>query len=88
MHTLTCRLFCGLTCVGQVIEGQDSINVDDRELSRVTVHLQLLRPAPQLQFVFKLDVGQGELQNLATASTNNKRVWSCSNCRDRILSGY
>jgi len=53
----------GLVC--HVIERQDTVDVNDRVLGTVTIQVQLLWATAKSHPTFKLDVRDGELEDLA-----------------------
>ena len=73
----------GLRLDLQVVEREDAVDVDDGEARRVTIHLQLLWAASQLQLIVELDVGQGVLVHSSTHSADDERLGpSCNRANE------
>ena len=58
----------------EVVEAEDTIDINDGELGRIAIHAKLLGSASQHDLVLQLDVGQGVLVNLPTHSADDKSI--------------
>jgi hypothetical protein len=67
-----------------VVESQYSVDINDRESSRVTVHLKLLRSASKLKLVLKLDVWQCVLMDDTAHSSNDESIVACGDAANEI----
>jgi len=54
-----------ISLISHVIERQDTVNIDDGVLGAVTIQVQLLWATSKSHPTFKLDVRDGELEDLA-----------------------
>ena len=65
--------------VRHVVEGQDTIDIDDGVLGAVAVEVELLRSTPECHPAFKLDVRDSVFEHLSTHTTDQKRIGRGSN---------
>ena len=74
-----------IALIGHIIEGQDTVDINDGELGAVAVKMKLLRTATESKSAFKLDVGNRVLKDLARCTTDKESIGRGSNCSDLIL---
>ena len=69
----------------KIVETEDTIDVNDRELGRVTVQAELLRTASKHDLMLKLNVGKSVLVDLATVPADDERVRAGRDTADHVV---
>jgi hypothetical protein len=69
----------------EIVETEDTIDINDRELGGVTVQAQLLRAASKHDLVLELNVRKSVLVDLATVSSNDEGVGAGCDTADHVV---